>query len=530
MKRKYTAASAKPVTRQKTTAAKPTAPKPTAPKATAPSARAVARGIRTAKGKAKGTQWAEPTCPALPRPPIPALGEPAGSAADDAPWVEETHEGVGTVPWVPGDMTYKDQTWSLTINHKGCDVPRTFYDHVIKLVESIRTKRAGDDPPYMVCQERGIKEHYLHIHAAFHCRFPLKERFKKTDRASRNRWAKFIRDCLGIGTEYNVVVKVFGPTQTMEQMAGYYHKAEQQSGHRLHAHGYTLAQLRSFKELYVHKTLFSSNHDSRQHIKQNNVLKYVHHFHTHNLAPAKQSLLATLTLMMRTGDYLPDSSWVEPTRGRGMNLERAETAWAMHVTDRPSEIDAAAVANVFFEPPAFRQRHLDLGNPNEHVVAGISDIFRSNNEVLSMPLSSLRAIAATEGNVIINSRLSADRAATKAKDVAPSLLHSKFMEDFYNQSFVRQASADIGSKHNESCGSTTESRADATEIDSALPSSMDGTRHGVATDFENASETASHDEAMRQDLANNPDTCGYERDGFIVADGEDDDGANESEA
>jgi len=60
----------------------------------------------------------------------------------------------------------------------------------------------------------------------------------------------------------------------------------------------------------------------------------------------RPSIQHVLLRMHKTGRYYPTASWIVPTGGRGMNVDRANAAWLMSVN--PAEVKMHHVVSVYF--------------------------------------------------------------------------------------------------------------------------------------------------------------------------------------
>ena len=188
-------------------------------------------------------------------------------------------------------------------------------------------------------------------------------------------------------------------------------------------------------------------------------------------------MLCVLTMMMRTGDYVPDMSWVVPARGRGMNLASAETLWAMWTSTTPTHYEPLAIAEVFFDRSAPNETDWWNGEPPTHEVRGVPVMFRSDHDLLTTPLEELRKAAAEGGNAILNARQEAD-------GVAEAINRTQ-------------------------------------RAPTAAEQELQRFRDGGGSEM-TGYDDGNHINGMREDMAANPDTYGYEQDGFVVADGMDD--------
>ncbi len=83
------------------------------------------------------------------------------------------------------------------------------------------------------------------------------------------------------------------------------------------------------------------------------------HFHMFRMGRAgNMTLQRVLLKMLQTGKYTPAATWIMPTAGRGMDVERANALW--RVCTEPKSTSPEDVVSIFFneEPPHdFRYHH-----------------------------------------------------------------------------------------------------------------------------------------------------------------------------
>jgi hypothetical protein len=144
------------------------------------------------------------------------------------------------------------------------------------------------------------------------------------------KWIKSQLPDLGPNSRATVIIKEFGPYQTVQQMTGYCMKDFGQSHFTFYSKGITNEQLDSGRAQYERiKTSFDQD---RVQITKANVYKEAHGFWHRHLSPLNVSFDRVLLYMLQSGEYVPAPSWV--TSGNGpMDHGRAQILWrAFHDT------------------------------------------------------------------------------------------------------------------------------------------------------------------------------------------------------
>eukprot|EP00884_Botryococcus_braunii_P001858 jgi/Botrbrau1/11673/Bobra.0195s0004.1 len=243
------------------------------------------------------------------------------------------------------------QYFSLTITSRHNAIPTAWLPLLQTWAQSCTEKA-------LFALEFGEKNNHPHIQGTFAAPW-------NPSPAGLDALRKSLRSACGMQTGEGVVinVKVFETTQTFPKMLGYCMKDRGKPHFQYTQHNVSPAEL---EEGIASYSLVRDFFSGRQEINRQNLYRFCHNFHRHNLhpLPAKEvSLDCVLRFMLLSREYYPSPNWIISGTGRGLSYQRAQSLWEL-LCDPDADIPLDVVQDIFFENPRGGIKSLQTKDPH----------------------------------------------------------------------------------------------------------------------------------------------------------------------
>ena len=144
-----------------------------------------------------------------------------------------------------------------------------------------------------------------------------------------------------------VAIKAFARGQSKLGMLGYILKDEGRPHYEIVSHNVDEREFHEARQVYSSYQV--SLEENKVILTTKNLYKECHKFHTRVMTPAKLPIVATLTYMFQSGEYIPAPDFT--ISNRKMDLEDSDRLW--HIIMFPEETTFNDTKRLLFDPRSY---------------------------------------------------------------------------------------------------------------------------------------------------------------------------------